>query len=105
MWFREMPLIVELLAQASHECILIVLDTRFGAVPPEIGLSLQNVLEESKLSELTRLAAVCPDLAIFQARLAELVSESREPDDNEEEAADEPALVTVRPRLAMKPHE
>ncbi len=68
----ESPLIEELMAQASHKRILRVLQTRMGTVPPEISLAMRTVLDDSKLDELTDLAVSCPDLATFQARLAEL---------------------------------
>lgn len=75
MLFKDSPLILELLAQASHEFILDILEVRMGTIPPEIPLVLQGVQDSSKLSELNRLAAVCPDLATFQTRLAELARE------------------------------
>lgn len=68
----ESPLIVEMMAQNSHEIILNVLESRLGTVPPEISLTLRGVLDRSKLTELARHAGTCPDLAAFHARLAEL---------------------------------
>lgn len=66
----ESPLIQELLAQKTHQDIVDVLESRFGAVPPELTLALRTTMDETRLRELNRFAAVCPDLVAFQAQLA-----------------------------------
>ena len=65
----ESPLVQEWMAQNGHEYIVQVLETRFGAVPPEIVVALREILEDQRLQALHRLAILCPDLDAFRARL------------------------------------
>jgi hypothetical protein len=65
----ESPLIQELLAERMHKALLDFLGARFGSVPQNVETALRAVEDESKLDELVRLAAVCPDLETFHARL------------------------------------
>jgi predicted transposase YdaD len=66
----ESPLIQEIVARTRHEAILGFLEARFGSVPPEVVTQLRTILDEEQLRDLNRHAALCPDLAAFQARLA-----------------------------------
>ena len=59
----------ELIAQTRHADTLQILETRFGAVPPEIAVPLQAILDDTRLSELLQFAVQCPDLKAFSARL------------------------------------
>jgi hypothetical protein len=65
----ESPLIKELVAERSHEMILQFLEGRFNAVPVEIAEALRKIDDVQRLNALAKWAAVCPDLAAFQARL------------------------------------
>ena len=65
----ESPLIQELMAQKGHKYVLASLRARFETVPPELKVALQTIVDEDKLEELAGWAAICPDLAAFQARL------------------------------------
>jgi hypothetical protein len=66
----ESPLIQEIVARSKHDSILQFLEARFGAVPADLALQLREILDESKLEELTRHAARCPDLASFRTALS-----------------------------------
>jgi hypothetical protein len=70
----ESPLIQELMAQRDQRAILKFLETRFGAIPPEVAARLRGVLDEQKLDELIQFAAACPDLESFRVRLAALLA-------------------------------
>jgi hypothetical protein len=65
----ESPLIQELLAERMHKALLDFLGARFGSVPQDVETAIRAVEDESTLDELVRLAAVCPDLETFHARL------------------------------------
>ncbi len=65
----ESPLIQELVAERAQKAILLVLQDRFGTVPPEIISALQPVQDEKKLDELVVWASRCPDLEAFRKRL------------------------------------
>ena len=65
----ESPLIQELIAQTRHADTLQILETRFGAVPAEIAVPLQAILDDNRLRELHQFAVQCPDLKAFSARL------------------------------------
>jgi hypothetical protein len=55
--------------EAVQGAILVVLQTRFGAVPPKIAERLRAVSALKKLNELTKHAARCRDLEAFRRRL------------------------------------
>ena len=65
----ESPLIQEIVAEALHENILEVLRSRFGEIPPDVESRLRSVLDQGRLTELTRSAATCPDLDAFSKAL------------------------------------
>ena len=65
----ESPLIQELLAERSQDIILEALRGRFGEVPSDVIARLRQVEREKQLKELSRHAAVCPDLEAFRRRL------------------------------------
>jgi hypothetical protein len=65
----ESPLIQEIVAERMHKAILRFLTRRFGSVPQEIERRLRTVQDEARLDELLDLAADCPDLETFRARL------------------------------------
>jgi hypothetical protein len=70
----ELPFLDELLSKnlsKNHaKWILDILESRFDTRPDELAEELQ-ALGESKLEELNRFAAVCPDLEAFRAKLRE----------------------------------
>jgi hypothetical protein len=68
----ESPLIQELLAKWAHNYIVILLEARFGSVPPELATQLRTILDEDKLDELVRRAGTCPTLGAFETFLAHL---------------------------------
>ena len=68
----ESPLIQEIVARSKHDSIVQFLEGRFGSVPADITLRLGEILDETKLEDLTRYAARCPDLEAFRARLSSL---------------------------------
>jgi hypothetical protein len=68
----ESPLLQELLAKTTHKSILLFLEGRFGSVPPEVAAQLRPILDDDKLDELVRQAAVCPTLGAFETFLAHL---------------------------------
>jgi len=57
------------LIKTRHKAIAIVLAARFGPCAQESATALETVADEAKLDELLDLAAVCPDLETFRARL------------------------------------
>jgi hypothetical protein len=69
----ESPLIQEIVAEAQakakHESILTFLRARFGRVPRKLAAALRRIQDQRQLTELVALAARCPDLEAFQARL------------------------------------
>jgi hypothetical protein len=66
----ESPVLQNFLAKRLHKNILTYLRGRFGDIPPETEAALRAVIDETKLDELTNLAARCPDLESFQAGLS-----------------------------------
>ena len=56
-------------AKATRRSILAFLEARFATVLPEIPPLLDKVTDEARLGELTRFAALCPDLESFRRRL------------------------------------
>jgi hypothetical protein len=73
----ESPLIQELMAQTRQETmqrvIVKALESRFGLVPPELGVELRTVLDEQRLFDLLGFAFVCADADAFRARLSEVI--------------------------------
>jgi hypothetical protein len=65
----ESPLFQELVGEKVHKYILLFLEGRFGAVPPELAAQVRIILDEDKLEELARQAAACPTLEAFEASL------------------------------------
>jgi hypothetical protein len=65
----ESPIFAEWWAQATQQAIQEVLEPRFGPLPPEIAVRLQAVFDNARLRELSRTAALCPDLEAFRAKL------------------------------------
>jgi len=65
----ESPLIQEIVARARHRDITLVLEGRFGSVPPDIAIQLRTVVDEQKLDDLNRMAVHCPDLEAFRTHL------------------------------------
>jgi hypothetical protein len=73
----ESPLIDELVSEAVseaesktlHKAILEVLKTRFGDVPAELENRIRSVMDNDILTQMTRDAAACKDLAAFQKSL------------------------------------
>jgi hypothetical protein len=56
-------------ARAVRASIRGTLEARFGAVPPERIVALDQVVDENRLKELVRLAATCADINAFVAGL------------------------------------
>ena len=46
--------------------ILMFLETRFGAIPPDLAERIQSVADEDRLTDLVCKAASCPDLDAFR---------------------------------------
>jgi hypothetical protein len=65
----QFPLIQEIVAERMHKDLLKFLTARFGPVPQDVATALRAVGDESQLDDLVELAAVCPDLETFRARL------------------------------------
>jgi len=69
----DSPLIQELMDQAKREvlrdAVTHILKARFGSIPPETGALVRDVQDEEQLQQLIQLAALCPDLEAFRARL------------------------------------
>jgi hypothetical protein len=66
----ESPLIQEMLAERSHEGILIALRKRFRSLPADLPVALKRIQDPLKLRELMEWAFDCPDLEAFRARLS-----------------------------------
>jgi hypothetical protein len=73
----ESPLIQELEAEWAHESILLVLESRFGSVPEDVGTAVQRVQDASALRAMIVLAARCPDINAFRSGLPSAVAGSR----------------------------
>jgi hypothetical protein len=58
-----------MMAGRSHDIILDVLKARFGTTPRDVTKRLREIIEEKKLRQLSRVAAVCPDLDAFREAL------------------------------------
>jgi hypothetical protein len=56
-------------AKVRRKDIVVVLEERFGSVPPEKALALNGVAEYEQLTILFKLAAACPDLDTFFANV------------------------------------
>lgn len=65
----ESPLIDELMAERTQQLTLLVLESRFGAVPEVLSARLKSVSKLIKLDELIKVAAQCPNLKSFEAHL------------------------------------
>jgi hypothetical protein len=65
----ESPLIRELVGEGRQRSILQVLQTRLGAVPPEVEAEVKSILDETVLDAATQLAAGCSSLEQFGAEL------------------------------------
>lgn len=57
-------------AEAKRSAVLAFLEGRFGMVPEEVVSALSIVLDDTRLQQLSRFAATCPDLAAFAAELS-----------------------------------
>jgi hypothetical protein len=66
----ESPLIQEIVAEAVHDTILDFLRARFGDPSPDLEGKLRAVSDKGRLSELTRIAAICPNLDAFRQALS-----------------------------------
>jgi hypothetical protein len=66
----DSPIFAEWWAQATQQTIQDVLEARFGQLPPQITVQLQAILDKGRLKELSRAAALCPNLEVFRAQLA-----------------------------------
>lgn len=65
----ESPLVKQIVDEARQQAILQVLESRFGAVPPEIAERIRAESDEARLGELTRAAARSATLDEFAANL------------------------------------
>jgi hypothetical protein len=70
----ESPLIQEILAEnrrnLMQEAILRSLQTKFGAVPPEVAARVHAIQDVPRLLDLNAQVGVCPDLDAFRALLS-----------------------------------
>ncbi len=72
----ELPFLDDILekrdAERTRKDILRVLRARLGpSVPREIATGLETIADNARLDELVELAALCPDLESFRAKLVE----------------------------------
>jgi hypothetical protein len=65
----ESPLLTKMIADRFHKAIEKVLKARFGSVPRDVTRMLREILDEERLTDLTVLAAQCPDLKAFRESL------------------------------------
>ena len=56
--------------EGQRSAVVAFLEGRFGIVPEELVVALNTVSDDTRLRELSRTAATCPDLAAFVAELA-----------------------------------
>ncbi len=56
--------------QGQRSAVVAFLEGRFGTVPEELVAALNAVADDTRLRELSRTAATCPDLTAFAAELA-----------------------------------
>jgi hypothetical protein len=63
------PLLQKILAQNHHKFLKTVLKARFGSVPADVARLLGDILDERKLTKLTRLAAKCSTMDKFRDAL------------------------------------
>ncbi len=66
----ESPLIDELISEARHEMLVEFLRARFGKIPVDLENRIRTVQDKDELTQMTRSAAACRDLAAFQKSLA-----------------------------------
>jgi hypothetical protein len=62
-------LVEEVAAKRVHKAIVRFLRARFGQVASELEAELRPITDHAKLDELVELAATCPDVDAFRARL------------------------------------
>jgi hypothetical protein len=65
----ESPVLQGYLAERSHKGILLLLEKRFGTVPPHLAAKLRAIVDEQRLLDLNVQAGTCPSLEAFQALL------------------------------------
>jgi hypothetical protein len=65
----ESPVLQGYLAERSHKGILLLLEKRFGAVPPQLAAKLRAIVDEQRLLDLTVQAGICPSLEAFESQL------------------------------------
>jgi hypothetical protein len=65
----ESPLIQEIVARTKQEAIMLFLEGRFGSVPVDVAMQVNEILEQERLRDLVRYAARCPDLEVFRTHL------------------------------------
>ncbi len=66
-WLKEV--LEECEVKLQRKNILEILEVRFGAIEPEVSADLQRITDPVRLRELLLLAARCPHLDAFRARL------------------------------------
>lgn len=69
----ESPVLQEIVAETRAEAVfntmLDVLHARLGPIPPDLIATLHAVRDSEELKRLVNLAALCPDLPTFRAKL------------------------------------
>jgi hypothetical protein len=65
----ESQLLQKWFGEKMHKAIEKVLKARFGSVPRDVKRLLHEILDEERLTNLTVLAAQCPDMAAFREAL------------------------------------
>ena len=69
----ELPFIQELIAEArlavQVKTLHLLLETRFGSIPPTVSAGLEQAREEIKLDRLVKQAVLCPSLPAFEEAL------------------------------------
>jgi hypothetical protein len=61
--------VAEVVAEARHKAILTVLEARFGPVPEDLAADLRGIADEQRLTDLTKQAALSPNLDVFRSKL------------------------------------
>jgi hypothetical protein len=56
--------------QARQSDVLDILQVRFDSVPDDLTEKVRTIVDEQRLSDLLKIAAVCPDLEEFRVRIA-----------------------------------
>jgi hypothetical protein len=68
----ESPLLQEYVAERFHKAILLLLERRFGSLPPGLAERLYSIVDEERLLELNVQTVFCSTLDAFATLLPEI---------------------------------